>query len=283
MTRRFRPPFAPDAVFSLTPATVETPLVFAAPHAGDAYPDDLGADARLSPRSLRSAEDRLTDRLAHEGTRHGVPLIAGRIGRAYVDLNRAPDDLDPALLDDAPTGPPSPRALAGYGVIPRLAGDGAPLYDRRISRVEAETRIKAAHAPYHAALAALMTSARSRCGRGVLVDWHSMPARPRGAPAGADVVLGDRHGSACRPRLTRRLRELFEAVGWRVALNVPYAGGWSTQTWGRPADGFDAIQVEISRGLYWDAEAETPSPGYEPCRRAVARVITALCAEDWRA
>lgn len=283
MTRRTRPVLAPDDVFTLTPATRDTPLVFAAPHAGDVYPEDMDAAPALSTQSLRSAEDRLTDRLAHEGTRHGVPLIAARIGRAYVDLNRAHDDLDPALTEALPRGAPSPRALAGYGVIPRLAGDGAPLYARRISEAEAQARIAATHQPYHAALSGLMTAARARHGRAVLLDWHSMPARPQGSPAGAEVVLGDRHGSSCRPRLTRRLRELFEGQGWRVALNAPYAGGWTTQAWGRPGEGFDAIQVEISRGLYWDAEAQAPSRGYEACRKGVARVIAALCAEDWRA
>lgn len=282
MTRPYRPPVAPDAVFALVPAAATTPLVFAAPHAGDAYPGDMGAAPGLSSRSLRSAEDRLTDRLAAAGTAYGTPLLAARVGRAYVDLNRAPDDLDPALIDDVADAPASPRAAAGYGVVPRLAGDGTPLYARRLTRAEADRRIAAVHRPYHAQLARLMTAARARCGRAVLVDWHSMPGRPRGAPAGPDVVLGDRHGASCRPRLTRRLKALFEAAGWRVALNLPYAGGWSTQTWGRPGDGFDAIQIEISRGLYWDAEAEAPSAGYEACRKAVAQVIAGLCADDGR-
>ena len=81
------------------------------------------------------------------------------------------------------------------------------------------------HAPYHAALGDLMQAAQARHGRAVLVDWHSMPARATGAN-GPDVVLGDRHGTACATGLTRRLRALFEALGWRVALNRPYAGGY---------------------------------------------------------
>ena len=46
------------------------------------------------------------DRLLTAGAAAGAARIAGRIGRAYVDLNRAPDELDPALIADCPEGPP---------------------------------------------------------------------------------------------------------------------------------------------------------------------------------
>ena len=95
------------------------------------------------------------------------------------------------------------------------------------------------------------------------------------------VVLGDRHGSACRARLTRRLRDLFQAAGWRVSQNLPYAGGWSTQVWGRPEEGFEAIQIEISRGLYLDEATLRPNATFDATRRTLARVIAALCADTW--
>jgi len=104
-----------------------------------------------------------------------------------------------------------------------------------------------------------------------------MPARA----VGAEVVLGDRYGSACSARLTRRLRDLFEGLGWRVSLNRPYAGGWSTQGWGRPDEGYEAIQIEISRGLYLDEANLAPSAGYGRTHKALGRVIAALCAERW--
>jgi len=267
------------ASFSITaPAAgaAASALVFASPHSGDVYPADMGAAAGLSIASLRSAEDALVARLVADGPRHGAPLIEGRIGRAYVDLNRDPEEFDPVLVDGAPDRV-GPKTAAGYGVAPRLAGDGTPLYDRRLSMAEARARIAAVHRPYHAALAGLMEQARARHGRAVLIDWHSMPARA----VGAEVVLGDRHGAACRSRLTRRLRALFEDLGWRVSLNRPYAGGWSTQAWGRPDEGFEAIQIEISRGLYLDETTQAPNATHAMTRRALSRVIAALCAESW--
>ena len=271
-----------DAVFSLTPALPGrmTPLVFASPHSGGVYPDDMGAAEGLSEASLRSAEDAAVDRLLAHGA--GAVLIAGRIGRAYVDLNRAPDDLDPVLIADCPAGPPPGlKTLAGYGVVPRLAGDGTPLYDRRLTLEEARGRIQRVHAPYHAAVGELMRAAHGRHGRAVLIDWHSMPARATG-PNGPDVVLGDRHGTSCAAALTRRLRALFEAMGWRVALNRPYAGGYATQVWGRPDEGLEAIQIELNRRLYWDEAAGAPSVGWGRCQSGLKRVIAAL-GEDFAA
>ena len=267
------------ASFSITAPTAASAagaLVFASPHSGDVYPADMGAAPGLSSASLRSAEDALVGRLVADGPRCGAPLIEGRIGRAYLDLNRDPDELDPALVEGAPDRV-GPKTAAGYGVAPRLAGDGTPLYDRSLSIAEAQARIATVHRPYHAALGELMQRARADHGRAVLIDWHSMPARA----VGAEVVLGDRHGTACRPRLTRRLRGLFEDLGWRVSLNRPYAGGWSTQAWGRPDDGFEAIQIEISRALYLNEATQTPNATYAATQRALSRVIAALCAENW--
>ncbi|WP_292035684.1 MULTISPECIES: N-formylglutamate amidohydrolase [unclassified Brevundimonas] len=267
-----------ETSFSLTPAASgrATALVFASPHSGMVYPDDMAAAPGLSAASLRSAEDAAMDRLLTAAAGAGAPLIAGRIGRAYVDLNRAPDELDPALIEGAPTAPPPGlKTLAGYGVVPRLAGDGTALYDRRLGLEEAEARIARVHAPYHERLAELMEAAHGGHGRAVLIDWHSMPSRATGT-RGPDVVLGDRHGTSCATGLTRALRLLFEGLGWRVALNRPYAGGYATQLWGRPDEGFEAIQIELTRRLYWDEAQGAPSVGWGRCQAGLNRVIAAL-------
>ena len=266
-----------DAAFRVTlPEGAPGPFVFASPHSGSRYPADMGAAEALPEASLRSAEDALVDRLIASGPAHGAALIAGQIGRAYLDLNRTPDELDPLLVADAFSIEASPRAEAGYGVVPRLSGDGRALYDRRLPLDEIGRRIAGVHAPYHAALGGLMTAARERHGRAVLVDWHSMPARAGGSGRAVDVVLGDRHGSSCDPAITRRLRALFEGLGWRVALNHPYAGGYSTRLWARPDEGFHAVQIELSRALYFDEAALAPGLGWSRCEKGLARVIAGL-------
>lgn len=255
-------------------------FVFASPHSGDHYPADMDADPALTEGSLRSAEDALVDQLIAPGAEHGATLVLARIGRGYVDLNRDPGEQDPALVEGV-EGVATPRSAAGYGVVPRLTGDGRPLYQRRLSLEEARRRVARVHAPYHAALGQELEAAKARHGEAVLVDWHSMPARATQAPGGRrgpDVVLGDRHGSSCSAELTRRLRKAFEALGWRVALNHPYAGGWTTQTWARPQEGFHAIQIELNRAMYFDEMERAPGAGWSRTQRGVARVIADLLA-----
>lgn len=267
-----------DAFVILRPQTPGR-FVFASPHSGTVYPPGMGADPALAEASLHSAEDALVDRLIAPGVDLGATVVLGRLGRAWVDLNRDPADLDPMLIEGVAEGPISARTAAGYGVIPRLTGDGRPLYDRRLTLDEARDRIVRTHAPYHQALTDRMEAARARHGEAVLVDWHSMPARATQAAGGArgpDVVLGDRHGSSCSAELTRRLRRAFEALGWRVALNQPYAGGWTTQRWGRPSEGFHAVQIELNRALYFDEAARSPGPGWSRTEKGVARVIADL-------
>lgn len=285
------PPDDSAQIFDIRrPAGTARPFVFASPHSGRRRPPDMRPAPGLSDASLSSAEDVGVDDLLTAAPGLGAPLIRALVSRTYVDLNRAPDDLDPVLIAGCPSGAgraaSAAKIAAGYGVIPRRTGDGLDLYDRRLALAEAEARLEAVHHPYHAALTNLMQTARARHGAAVLIDWHSMPSHAaaglRGA-RGPDVVLGDRHGTACDARLTRRLRTLFEAAGWAVAMNRPYAGGYTTQIWGRPAEGFHAVQIELNRGLYLDETTRTLSAGHGRCRNVIERVIRTLLDEGWPA
>ena len=266
--------------FDIRAPAAAGPFVFASPHSGRGLPSDMRPAAGLDERVLRSAEDVAVDELLVAATTHGVPLICALISRAYVDLNRAATDLDPILSPDVPSPPPGPgavRVASGYGVVPRRTGDGRDLYDRPVLRAEVQARLHAVHQPYHQALGELMHGAHAAHGRAILIDWHSMPSMATGR--GPDVVLGDRHGSACEARLTRRLKAVFEQAGWTVAQNRPYAGGYTTQTWGRPGAGFHALQIELSRSLYLDEAALTPSAGFNRCKGVVTQAMAALIAD----
>lgn len=279
-------PDAESATFVVTAATGEAgQMVFASPHSGVIRPSDMGERTNLSAATLRSAEDVGVDRLVRTGPALGAPLIAGLVSRAYCDLNRAPSELDPDLVDGVEGGGRTAKVAAGFGVIPRKAGDGAALYDRRLSLAEAHGRLERVHAPYHQGLADLMQAARERHGVALLIDWHSMPSWATGGRGrsgrGVDIVLGDRHGASCRGVNMRRIRALFEAQGWRVSLNAPYAGGYATQAWGRPDEGFQAVQVELNRALYLDETTLEPSADYGRFSRALDRVVAAVAAQAW--
>ncbi|MEL6978438.1 MAG: N-formylglutamate amidohydrolase [Pseudomonadota bacterium] len=268
--------------FALTdPPILRSGAVFSSPHSGRAYSEAFIRAARLDPMRLRASEDAFVDLLFAAAARQGAPMLAAVAPRAFVDLNRCPQDLDPALLEGAARKPINARVAAGLGVVPRIVAEGVPIYDGKLPIAEAEARIAAWHAPYHEALASLLLRARRRFGRALLLDCHSMPSgasggRRRAAPA--DVVLGDRFGVSAEPHFVDAIEAAFTEAGFRVERNSPFAGGYITERFGRPRAGVSAVQIELDRGLYLDAETIAPSPRFAEIVERLEPVIAAICA-----
>lgn len=273
-----------DAYELHDPQTLSCCAVFSSPHSGRAYSKAFLSRSRLDPIRLRASEDAFIDLLFRPATEFGAPLLAAVAPRAFVDLNRAAGDLDPALVEGAEARCANARVIAGLGVIPRIVAEGVSIYSGRIPLAEAEQRIRDWHAPYHRRLIKLLLRARRAYGRALLIDCHSMPSgmsngvRPsrRRGPA-ADIVLGDRFGMASDPELMDQVEAAFEDAGFRVARNTPFAGGYITERYGRPALGVSAIQIEIDRALYLDQAQVEPNDGYEATARALRGVVARIC------
>jgi N-formylglutamate amidohydrolase len=263
-------------------------LVFASPHSGRHYPADMGASARLGATAMRSSEDALVDQLIAAAPRHGSTVIVARYARAYVDVNREPYELDPAMFEDELpefARVRTARVAAGLGSIARLVAEGREIYDRKLTFAEASRRIEAVHQPYHLALHGLVEQARASHGGAILIDWHSMPGAAAGHGSGAlngrrqiDMVLGDRFGSTCSEDLTLLVERELGAMGYVTARNAPYAGGYTTEAYGRPVEGVHALQIEISRALYLDEASLLPGPGFSRLARDLEHVFQRLAA-----
>ena len=92
----------------------------------------------------------------------------------------------------------------------------------------------------------------------------------------ADIVLGDRFGTACAPELISHAHNTLSALGLRVQRNNPYAGGFTTYHYGRPAAGVHALQIEINRRLYMDEDQIIALPGLANIKKAMTTLIVAL-------
>ena len=265
-----------------------TALVFASPHSGGIYPEDMTSAARLPVETLRASEDAFVDRIVAGAPALGAAVVRARLARAYIDLNREPWELDPSMfegdLPDYAQGRTA-RVAAGLGTIPRVAGEGRPIYARKLTFAEAKARVELVHRPYHDALDRQLAAARSAHGAAILVDWHSMPAaaaRSQRAKNGGpcDIVLGDRFGAACSPRLTGLVELELEAMGYRVVRNAPYAGGYTTEHYGRPARRTHALQIEINRALYMNETTREPTEGLAQLTRDAETLTRALAGMD---
>jgi len=273
-------PAAEPPYVLIEPLHRTAPLIFASPHSGRRYPPELLALARAGLLSLRRSEDAYVDELFAGAAHHGAALLSATVARAYIDLNRDPAELDPEMFTERLPGSAAtatPRVQAGLGAIPRITGDGQQIYRGKLSLLEAKRRIASFHRPYHAALADLITDTRSEFGCAVLIDCHSMPSCARGAHS-PDIVLGDRFGASCHPSLTALVEATLRRMGYRVARNAPFAGGHTTQTYGRPARRTHALQIEINRALYVDEQSLERTNGFSRVRADMTRLAEALAA-----
>lgn len=279
-------PAVPDEIAGVyriqRPARLASPLVIASPHSGRIYPRDLIEATRLSPLDLRSSEDAFMEEVLEGAVHAGVPLLTAQFPRVYVDVNREPYELDPGMFaDPLPAGAvtDSIRISAGLGTIARVVANSEPVYDRKLRFAEAEARIRQYYAPYHRALQRLIAEALRTFGFCLLVDGHSMPSSAvrhmRSERRPVDIVLGDCHGVTAAPLFIERAENFFRTRHYTVRRNSPYAGGFVTRHYGRPALGIHVLQIEINRALYMDERRIEPRGGLAPLKAD----MTALLAE----
>jgi N-formylglutamate amidohydrolase len=239
------------------PAAQLLPLVVASPHSGSDYPADFVAASRLDPLALRRSEDAFVDEIFAAAPRLGAPMLAARFPRAYLDVNREAWELDPAMFSDALpdyVNARSPRVRMGLGTIARVVASGEEIYGGKLCFADAQERIESLYQPYHAALTRLVEDTAAGFGFCLVVDCHSMPSGMQSGVGreAADIVLGDCHGAACAPQIIESARRYLTRRGFVVALNAPYAGGFTTGHYGQPRHGQHALQIEINRAIYMD-------------------------------
>jgi N-formylglutamate deformylase len=261
------------------------PVVFASAHSGRAYTAELLSGVRLGSLSLRRSEDCFVDELFAAAPAHGATLVAANFPRAFCDANREAWELDPAMFnEDLPdwVNTTSPRVSAGLGTIAKVVASGEPIYGGKLSFLEAERRIYSLWHPFHDALRGVVEDVKARFGYCLMIDCHSMPStgqgsRVHGRPV--DCVLGDLHGAACSPRVTRAIEGFLIGRGFHVRRNDPYAGGYITKHYGQPAHEVHVLQIEIARRLYMDEGLIERSSGFAKIQRTITDLI-ALVTRD---
>ncbi len=264
-------------------AEQRVPFVFDSPHSGRTYPERFLAMTRLDGDAIRRSEDCYVDELFGAVVPLGAPMLAANFPRAYLDVNREPWELDPRMFCE-PVPPycniRSARVAGGLGTVPRVVGEGLDIYAGRLPLGEALARIEAIYKPYHEALKRLVTTTHARFGFAVLIDCHSMPASIKVGDSGLrpDFIIGDRFGISASPALTEAAIALLSGMGYTVAHNKPYAGGFITEHYGRPARHLHALQVEVNRGLYMNERTFQKSAGFDALADDLTRFSADLMA-----
>ena len=228
------------------------------PHSGHYYPRDFILKSKLDSQQLRLSEDMHIDALLADAPQAGASLLLATYPRAYVDLNREPYELDASMFSDPLpdyVNKDSTRVLGGLGTIAKIVTERLEIYDRPLVFSEAEQRIEKIYFPFHTCLKQQIETARDFWGKAYLLDVHSMPSNAvrkyKGGKSGSvDFVLGNRHGRSCDADIYDVVYDFLTDAGYYVEKNKPYAGGYITEHYGNPSEGFHTLQLEVNRKLY---------------------------------
>lgn len=270
------------------PRQLAIPVLIAVPHAGRNYPASLLGRMRHPAEAAPRLEDRYIDLVAQRVAQAtGACLLLANAPRAMIDLNRSPDDVDWEMV----SGPRSAvvrarlaagrRSRSGLGLVPRRLPGLGELWRQKLRPAELSERIEQVHAPYHTTLAHQLETLRDRWGAALLLDMHSMPplGPKTGLAAAADFVIGDRFGASCSSNLVSAALSHLDAQGRRTTHNRPYAGGYVLDRHGAPARGLFAMQLEVCRAAYLDAQLCEPGEGLEAVADIVAGLVRRLADE----
>lgn len=229
------------------------PLLISVPHAGLEVPEQLAPLCVLTPKQISEDGDE-TAREIYEPLRERVAeFVTTSIARAFVDQNRARDD------------------VRKDGVVKTHTCWDVPIYREQPSDECFEQVLRQHYDPYHREL-----TARAAADVELGVDCHTMAAF--GPPVGPDpgverplICLGDADGKTLPEGWMRTLAECFaEAFGEQPAINVPFSGGYITRHHGLE---MPWVQLELSR-------TDRLTPGQKG--RAVRRALEAWVARRVR-
>jgi N-formylglutamate amidohydrolase len=287
-TEAFNLDYARESFEVETPIIQNSPVVYCSPHSGSDYPEYFLEISQLDLLTLRQSEDCFVDEIFGAAPRLGSPLLKANFPRAYLDVNREPYELDPGMFEGPlPTyaNTTSYRVAGGFGTVARMVAEGMEIYADKLPVAEAERRIENLYMPFHDTLTRLLEDTTKRFGCAVLVDCHSMPSvagrRTRGTGfQRPDIILGDRFGTSCAPVVVETAERMLLDMGYSVARNAPYAGGYTVQRHGRPATGTHALQIEVGRGIYMDEKRIERLPGFNRLVDHMAELVSALAEID---
>lgn len=240
-----------DDIYDFTPGSA--PLLVSIPHDGRSIPDDVAE--RMTGEALRIPDtDWHVGRLYDFARELGAGVLAARHSRYVVDLNRDPEGA--ALYPGADN----------TEIVPLLTFDREPIYrDGAVpDEAEIEGRVARFWRPYHDRLAAEIGALRERHGVAILFDAHSIRSVVPRFFEGTlpDFNFGTARGASADAALARSaFRPLDSAEGYTAVDNGRFTGGYITRTYGAPADGVHAIQLELTQRTYMD---ESHPFGYRP-------------------
>ena len=223
------------------------PLLVSVPHDGHRIPEDIAARMRPAARVAPDTDWHVA-RLYAFARDLGASMIVPSYSRYVVDLNRPPDDV--SLYPGQNT----------TGLCPATQFSGEPIYRKGEEPTHADIveRVERYWQPYHTALAAELARLKAEHGRVLLWEGHSIRGDCPWLFEGQlpDLNLGTADGRSCSPQVQTQIEaELAAQTDYSWVVNGRFKGGYITRHYGDPANGIDAVQLEIAQRSYMDEDS----------------------------
>ncbi|WP_420004723.1 N-formylglutamate deformylase [Arenibacterium sp. LLYu02] len=248
-----------------------SPLILGLPHTGTEVPAEVAKD--LNEVGLGLADTDWHIHNLYAGLVEGVTTVRTPIHRYVIDVNRDPEGVSLYPGQNTTT------------LVPLTDFDGNPIWSTEPDATEIARRRDTYHAPYHAALEAEMARVAAIHGFAILYDCHSIRGDIPFLFEGRlpDFNVGTNLGTTCAPSIEALVvARCQEAEGYTSVLNGRFKGGWTTRHYGRPAEGWHAIQMELAQATYCD---ECPPWTYDSARAEQMRAhLTQILTDltQWR-
>jgi N-formylglutamate deformylase len=226
-----------------------TPLLVSVPHAGTYLPPAIASRMTEAGRAMPDT-DWFVHHLYAFARDLGASFLVANWSRYVVDLNRPPDGA--ALYPG--------RRESALCPTDTFGGDAIYLSGRGPSPDEVDERKELYWQPYHSTIEKELARLKSRHGKAVLWDAHSIRGRLPLLFEGdlPDLNFGTNDGRSCRPDVIERVvAGAVKAGKFTHIVNGRFKGGYITRHYGKPAEGVDAIQLELAERSYMD---ETSAP-----------------------
>lgn len=217
-----------------------SPLILSFPHVGTDIPDAIAA--RMTPEALRLDDTDFEQPALYDfAAALGATTVTARWSRLVIDVNRPPDN-KPLYPGQWGAGLVPDETFLGEAVYADAAPDEAEIADRRDRYWR----------PYHQALALAVATALDRHGHALLWDAHSISAIVPRLFEGTlpDLNMGTADGAACGAPVSAAAFAACAASPYAAVLNGRFKGGYITRSFGAPASGVHAIQMELAKSTH---------------------------------
>ena len=256
------------------------PFLVSIPHSGEQIVEESDWLKDLDEITLMYDVDRFIDQMYQSALdRYEIPKVITPYHRYVVDCNRWTTDVD----CDSVEGSRNPSGSHSTGLHWRQTTAGHVLIKKPLSQQLHKNIIKKYYVGFFQEIDSIYTDFSQKGVKNIYhLDIHSMPScgtdahRDPGEER-ADIVIGNERGKTATREWTNQVKEAYRNQGFKVQLNHPYTGGTIVEKYGHPAQGHQALMIELNRKLYMDEKSKRIIPEKaEPVKRRLNKVISEI-------